>query len=63
MIDQIVAHLSYLIWIVFQLPWMLETDAFARYKGLEKGQVVKVTYSGGDADSFETYRYVKWCFY
>lgn len=38
---------------------MLETDAFARYQGLEKGQVVKVTYSGGDADSFETYRYVK----
>ncbi|GMY22670.1 DNA-directed RNA polymerase V subunit 5A [Fagus crenata] len=42
-----------------KLPWMLETDAFARYQGLEKGQVVRVTYSGGDADSFETYRYVK----
>ncbi|KAK2634819.1 hypothetical protein Ddye_029611 [Dipteronia dyeriana] len=39
-----------------QLPWMLETDAIARYYGLEKGQVVKVTYSGGTVDALETYR-------
>ncbi|KAH7548542.1 hypothetical protein JRO89_XS14G0159700 [Xanthoceras sorbifolium] len=41
-----------------QLPWMLETDAIARYYGLEKGHVVKVTYSGGIVDSLETYRCV-----
>ncbi|KAK3228844.1 hypothetical protein Dsin_000725 [Dipteronia sinensis] len=41
-----------------QLPWMLETDAIARYYGLEKGQVVKVTYCGGIVDALETYRCV-----
>ncbi|XP_030967167.1 DNA-directed RNA polymerases IV and V subunit 5B-like isoform X1 [Quercus lobata] len=41
-----------------QLPRMLETDPIARYYGLEKGQVVKVTYSGEFIDSLETYRAV-----
>ncbi|KAK7839425.1 dna-directed rna polymerase v subunit 5c [Quercus suber] len=41
-----------------QLPRMLETDPVARYYGLEKGQVVKVTYSGEYIDSLETYRAV-----
>lgn len=55
--------LSYSILIVFQLPRMLETDPVARYYGLEKGQVVKVTYSGEFIDSLLTYRAVLWCFY
>ncbi|KAG8656708.1 DNA-directed RNA polymerase V subunit 5C [Manihot esculenta] len=42
-----------------QLPRMLETDAIARYYGLEKGQVVKITCSGGLVDSLVTYRCVK----
>ncbi|KAL0007119.1 hypothetical protein SO802_008621 [Lithocarpus litseifolius] len=41
-----------------QLPRMLETDPVARYYGLEKGQVVKITYSGEFIDSLETYRAV-----
>ncbi|KDP40514.1 hypothetical protein JCGZ_24513 [Jatropha curcas] len=41
-----------------QLPRMLETDAIARYYRLEKGQVVKITYSGGLVDSLDTYRCV-----
>lgn len=39
-----------------QLPRMLEKDAIARYYGLEKGQVVKVTYSGDITESHVTYR-------
>ncbi|KAJ9190582.1 hypothetical protein P3X46_001768 [Hevea brasiliensis] len=42
-----------------QLPRMLETDAIARYYGLEKGQVVKITYGGGLVDSLVSYRCVK----
>ncbi|KAK2990078.1 hypothetical protein RJ640_002202, partial [Escallonia rubra] len=41
-----------------QLPKMLETDAIARYYGLEKGQVVKSTYSGSLTGSLVTYRCV-----
>lgn len=41
-----------------QLPRMLETDAFARYYGLQKGQVVKFTYCSGIAEFLETYRCV-----
>ncbi|KAM2595208.1 hypothetical protein TB2_039794 [Malus domestica] len=41
-----------------KLPLMLATDATARYYGLEKGQVVKVNYSGGFAGPLETYRCV-----
>ncbi|XP_057982713.1 DNA-directed RNA polymerase V subunit 5A [Malania oleifera] len=41
-----------------QLPRMLEKDAIARYYGLEKGQVVKVTYSGEITGSHVTYRCV-----
>ncbi|KAJ4829489.1 hypothetical protein Tsubulata_001442 [Turnera subulata] len=40
-----------------QLPQMLETDAIARYYGLEKGQVVKLAFAGGPYD-FITYRCV-----
>ncbi|KAH9698434.1 DNA-directed RNA polymerase V subunit 5C [Citrus sinensis] len=41
-----------------QLPRMLETDAFAQYYGLQKGQVVKFTYCSGIAEFLETYRRV-----
>ncbi|KAK7243380.1 hypothetical protein RIF29_38175 [Crotalaria pallida] len=41
-----------------QLPHMLKTDAIARYYGLEKGQVMKITHSGELVDSLVTYRCV-----
>lgn len=41
-----------------QLPRMLRTDAIARYYGLEKGQVVKVTYDGDMTRAHITYRCV-----
>ncbi|KAL5570480.1 hypothetical protein UlMin_027055 [Ulmus minor] len=41
-----------------KLPHMQESDAMARYYGLEKGQVVKVTFSGGYVGAFETFRCV-----
>ncbi|KAL6555348.1 DNA-directed RNA polymerase V subunit 5A [Orobanche gracilis] len=41
-----------------QLPRMSEKDAIARYYGLEKGQVVKVTYSGELTQLHVTYRCV-----
>ncbi|KAJ0043878.1 hypothetical protein Pint_18197 [Pistacia integerrima] len=41
-----------------QLPRMLKKDAIARYYGLERGQVVKVTYSGEITESHVTYRCV-----
>ncbi|CAL1352366.1 unnamed protein product [Linum trigynum] len=41
-----------------QLPRMLRSDAIARYYALEKGQVVKVTYSGDITESHVTYRCV-----
>ncbi|XP_068663870.1 DNA-directed RNA polymerase V subunit 5A isoform X1 [Aristolochia californica] len=41
-----------------QLPCMLQSDAIARYYGLEKGQVVKVMYDGDITDSHVTYRCV-----
>ncbi|CAM8948753.1 hypothetical protein QQ045_017164 [Rhodiola kirilowii] len=41
-----------------QLPRMLQRDAIARYYGLEKGQVIKVTYSGEITESHVTYRCV-----
>ncbi|XP_072974997.1 DNA-directed RNA polymerase V subunit 5A-like [Typha angustifolia] len=41
-----------------QLPRMLETDAIARYYGLEKGTVVKVSYDGELTGSHVTYRCV-----
>ncbi|KAL1564346.1 DNA-directed RNA polymerase V subunit 5C-like [Salvia divinorum] len=41
-----------------KLPMMLESDAIARYYGLEKGQVVKVCYAGGIPHSLVSYRCV-----
>ncbi|MCL7042179.1 hypothetical protein MKW94_015787 [Papaver nudicaule] len=41
-----------------QLPRMLVTDAFARYYGLEKGQVVKITFDSDITSSHLTYRCV-----
>ncbi|KAG8372072.1 hypothetical protein BUALT_Bualt12G0028500 [Buddleja alternifolia] len=41
-----------------QLPRMSQKDAIARYYGLEKGQVVKVTYSGELTQLHVTYRCV-----
>ncbi|GFY98159.1 eukaryotic rpb5 RNA polymerase subunit family protein [Actinidia rufa] len=41
-----------------QLPRMLQKDAIARYYGLEKGQVVKVSYSGDITESHVSYRCV-----
>ncbi|RAL47516.1 hypothetical protein DM860_011254 [Cuscuta australis] len=41
-----------------QLPRMLQKDAIARYYGLERGQVVKVTYTGEIIETHVTYRCV-----
>ncbi|KAK7271459.1 hypothetical protein RJT34_27385 [Clitoria ternatea] len=41
-----------------QLPYMLKTDAIARYYGLEKGQVIKITYSDAIVESLVAYRRV-----
>ncbi|WVY99950.1 hypothetical protein V8G54_026020 [Vigna mungo] len=43
---------------IIRLPCMLKTDVIARYYGLEKGQVVKITHSGPVVDSHVTYRCV-----
>ncbi|XP_021827894.1 DNA-directed RNA polymerase V subunit 5A [Prunus avium] len=39
-----------------QLPRLSRKDAIAQYYGLEKGQVVKVTYTGDITESHVTYR-------
>lgn len=44
----------------FQLPRMSHNDAIARYYGLDKGQVVKVTYNGELTQLHVTYRCVWW---
>lgn len=41
-----------------QIPRMLVTDAIARYYGLEKGQVVKISHTGGLTDTLASYRCV-----
>ncbi|KAB5519378.1 hypothetical protein DKX38_023697 [Salix brachista] len=41
-----------------QLPRILKKDAISRYYGLERGQVVKVTYDGDITGSHVTYRCV-----
>ncbi|KAF5940679.1 hypothetical protein HYC85_021846 [Camellia sinensis] len=46
---------------IFQIPWMLQKDAIARYYGWEKGQVVKVSYSDEITESHVTYCCVWWC--
>lgn len=46
------------IYFPVQFPIMQKDDAIARYYGLEKGQVVKITYKGGMTDSLVTYRCV-----
>ncbi|KAM6563537.1 hypothetical protein CsatB_023535 [Cannabis sativa] len=40
------------------LPRMLKEDAIAEYYGLQKGQVVKISYTGGISNSYVTYRCV-----
>ncbi|KAL8249566.1 hypothetical protein R6Q59_006434 [Mikania micrantha] len=42
-----------------QIPYMLESDAIARYYGLEKKQVVKITYNSKMTGLFVTYRCVR----
>ncbi|XP_076929602.1 DNA-directed RNA polymerase V subunit 5C-like [Bidens hawaiensis] len=42
-----------------QIPHMLESDAIARYYGLEKKQVVKISYNSKMTGSFVTYRCVR----
>jgi DNA-directed RNA polymerase I, II, and III subunit RPABC1 len=63
--DMIMLWLSKLLKVMFlisvliffsQLPRMLQKDAISKYYGLEKGQVVKVTYSGEITESHVTYR-------
>ncbi|XAR63520.1 DNA-directed RNA polymerase [Bertholletia excelsa] len=41
-----------------QLPRMLENDAISRYYGLQKGDMVKVSYNGAVTESLVTYRCV-----
>jgi DNA-directed RNA polymerase subunit H (RpoH/RPB5) len=69
--DMIMLWLSKLLKVMFlisvliffsQLPRMLQKDAISKYYGLEKGQVVKVTYSGEITESHVTYRCIWWCF-
>lgn len=43
---------------ILQLPRLLSKDAIAQYYGLEKGQVVKVTYNGDITGSHVAYRCV-----
>lgn len=43
---------------LLQLPKMLEDDAIARYYGLEKGQVVKVSYAEDITGTLVAYRCV-----
>lgn len=41
-----------------QIPRLMEVDPIAKYYGLEKGQMVKVTYNGPQTGSLITYRCV-----
>jgi len=59
MIDQAKAHyLTVFICLFLSAPRMLESDAIVQYYGLQKGQMVKITYSGDIVDHVVTYRCV-----